>query len=82
MPDAPVIEILPFRSGAPQTCLIPPVLPARETELYEKIRHIHCDRKADAHKCAGVVILDSRGMTLQCRLCGDHRSVHAQEQPA
>jgi hypothetical protein len=75
-------DIVPWTSGAPQGCRMPEPMPALVAQLYEKIRTLHCDRKAASHACSGRVILDRNGMTLQCPLCGDHRSVYPRNEVA
>jgi hypothetical protein len=78
MCDDPV-TIVPFLSGAPQSCLMPTPMKPLEAQLYEKIRTLHCDRKRASHDCRGRVQLDRNGMTLSCPLCGDHRSVYPRD---
>lgn len=73
MPD---IEIVPWSADADRGCLMPAVMEPLEAQLYEKVRHFHCDQKKASHECHGRVTLDRNGMTLQCPLCGDHRSVY------
>lgn len=69
-------EILPWLSDAPKGCSIPAVMDPIEAKLYERMRTIHCDRKAESHGCHGRVTLDRNGMTLQCPICGDNRTIY------
>lgn len=70
------VEILPWASGASQGCTMPAVMDPLEAQLYERMRTLHCDRKAESHDCHGRVVLDRNGMTLQCPLCGDNRTIY------
>jgi predicted RNA-binding Zn-ribbon protein involved in translation (DUF1610 family) len=74
------VEILPWSSGAPKGCKVPDVMKPLEAQLYEKVRTLHCDRKASSHECHGRVTLDRNGMTLQCPLCGDTRSIYRRQE--
>jgi hypothetical protein len=57
-------------------CYVPSVMDPTEMALYEKVRAVHCAQKKPSHDCHGRVTLDRNGMTLQCPLCGDTRSVY------
>lgn len=70
------VEIAPWTSGAPRGCGMPSAMDPIEARLYERVRTIHCDRKVASHDCHGRVTLDRNGMTLQCPLCGDNRTVY------
>jgi hypothetical protein len=76
MSDQPELNIVPFGSGADKCCLMPEAMPEKVAAIYQKIRGMHCDRKSASHECSGRVILDRNGVTLQCPLCGDHRSIY------
>lgn len=61
----------------PNACLMPKPAPRSEAEIYRSIRDVvirsHCERKAEAHQCAGAVTITRTDITLNCRLCGDLR---------
>jgi hypothetical protein len=61
----------------PIACHMPEPAPRSETEIYRSLRdrmvRSHCDRKAEAHKCAGAITITLTDITLNCRLCGDLR---------
>lgn len=70
------VEMVPWTSGALRGCKMPSAMDPIEAQLYERVRTIHCDRKAASHDCRGRVTLDRNGMTLQCPLCGDNRTIY------
>lgn len=70
------VEIVPWASNSPKGCNMPSVMDPLEAKLYERMRTLHCDRKAASHDCHGRVTLDRNGMTLQCHLCGDNRTIY------
>ena len=77
----PIIETVPFHTpGFDKICLTPKTMQAKEAAFYQKIRALHCDRKAASHDCSGRVTLDRNGISLQCPLCGDVRSVYPKPQ--
>lgn len=63
----------------PNTCDMPTPARRSEAEIYRSIRdrmvRSHCDRKAAAHQCCGAITITRTDITLNCRLCGDVRSI-------
>jgi hypothetical protein len=53
MTESPSIDIVPWSSDSPKGCRLPEVMGPIEARLYERIRIIHCDRKAASHDCHG-----------------------------
>lgn len=64
----------PFQANC---CLMPSPVPTREAKIYQRIRDVmvkaHCADKRPAHKCAGMISLTAKTITLQCPRCGDLR---------
>jgi hypothetical protein len=82
MSSAADTVIAPWDSDHPKGCAMPKRMHAIEAQLYERIRTLHCDRNAASHDCSGRVTLDRNGMTLQCPLCGDCRTVYPRDEAA
>lgn len=65
----------------PNACHMPKPAPRSEAEIYRSIRDLligsHCERKAEAHQCAGAITITRSDITLNCRLCGDLRQTLA-----
>lgn len=61
-------------------CHMPKRLDALHTELYQKVRHLHCDKDRESHECQGRVTIDRNGITLSCPLCGDARSTYTEKE--
>lgn len=77
MPESAAdVTIEPWDSDAPKGCAVPEEMDPVEARLYERVRTIHCAQKSPSHACHGRVTLDRNGMSLQCPLCGDQRSVY------
>lgn len=64
----------------PVFAALPEVMKEDDAALYQKLRSLHCDRNLESHQCAGRLVLDRLGLTLQCRLCGDVRSLFAKQE--
>lgn len=54
-------------------CHMPKQLPTEEARIYRKILGMHCERKAEGHKCLGTMSITAHHLTLSCPLCGDAR---------
>lgn len=39
-------------------------------KMAEALRQSHCNRAGEAHKCVGKTIITSKGVDLECQLCG------------
>lgn len=68
-----------IKPGDVNICFVPNKLDETHTNLYRKIRALHCDRNKESHECAGRITIDRNGVTLSCPLCGDARSVYPKE---
>ena len=61
----------------PNWCKTPGApLPENQANVYRRIHGVHCDRRGEpGHECKGKVTIDRKGITLQCPLCGDARTL-------
>jgi hypothetical protein len=66
----------PFTAREGVCCTMPTTLSAAEAAIYQKLRKMHCANGKPGHECSGKVSLDRNGLTLNCPLCGDHRSLY------
>lgn len=62
---------------APPGCNMPTeISEPKEILIYKALRKIHCDRKKESHECYGSLIIDAKGITLCCPVCGDARKTY------
>jgi hypothetical protein len=67
-----------WNSDNPKGCRVPEPMDPKMADVLQKLRKLHCAVDKDSHECAGRLLIDRNGMTLQCPLCGDERSIYAQ----
>jgi hypothetical protein len=65
-----------WNTDNPKGCRMPEPMNPKLADVLQKLRLMHCAEDKPSHECSGRLLIDRNGMTLQCPLCGDERSVY------